>query len=248
MLLTTPAGFRQQHPWDRDFFALATAVIWAVILRGFVPAIIDHLRTGGPAYPAIIHVHAVVFVGWLVLLSAQVSLIRRHRYDVHRRLGTAGGALAVAMVVLGPWAGIAAEQAHFGTPLSDPPFLSVELIEMIVFVPQVAAALWLRRDGSAHKRLMLLATLFLTTAGFGRWTFESLSARLGDGFVPFLLAFFGPTALLVLGVGLYDLVTRHRLHPAYAYGAALGVAGQILAAWLYVSPAWKAVSLTIIGH
>jgi len=183
-----------------------------------------------------------------VLLSVQVGLIRGRHYALHRRLGAAGAALAVAMVVLGPWAGIVSEQTHFGTPLGDPPFLAIEFIEMIVFVPQVAAAIWLRRDAAAHKRLMLLATLFLTTAGFGRWSFEPLNAMLGDGWLPFIVAFFGPTILLVAGLGIYDLLTRHRLHPCYVAAAALGVAGEVLAAWLYVSPAWKATSLRIIGH
>ena len=37
-------------------------------------------------------------------------------------------------------------------------------------------------------------------------------------------------------------------HPAYVAGASLGIASEVLAAWLYVDPAWKAVSLRIIGH
>jgi uncharacterized membrane protein YozB (DUF420 family) len=248
MLLNTPTGFVQHRPWDRSFFPLSVAVIWVVILLGFVPAIMRHVASGEPDYPLIIHIHAVAFVGFLVLLSVQVALIRGRRYDVHRRLGAFGGALALAMVVLGPWAAIVSEQVNFGTKLSDPPFLSVEFIEMIVFALQVGAAIWLRRDAAAHKRLMLLATLFLTTAGFGRWLADPLQALFGDGFLPFLVEFFGGTILLVLGLGTYDIITRHRLHPAYVAGASLGIASEVLAAWLYVDPEWKAVSLRIIGH
>jgi hypothetical protein len=119
---------------------------------------------------------------------------------------------------------------------------------MIVFALQVGLAIWLRRDAAAHKRLMLLATLFLTTAGFGRWLADPLQALLGDGFLPFLAEFFGGTIFLVVGLGTYDFITRHRLHPAYVAGASLGIASEVLAAWLYVDPAWKAVSLRIIGH
>ncbi|MFI5382592.1 MAG: hypothetical protein ACHRHE_25155 [Tepidisphaerales bacterium] len=248
MLLNTPTGFAQHHPWDRSFFPLSVAVIWVVILLGFVPAIMRHVASGEPDYPLIIHIHAVAFVGFLVLLSVQVALIRRRRYDVHRRLGAFGGALALGMVVLGPWAAVVSEQVHFGTPQGDPPFLSVEFIEMVVFPLQVGAAIWLRGDPAAHKRLMLLAILFLTTAGFGRWLYDPLHAMLGDGGLPFLVEFFGGTIFLVLGLGAYDIVTRHRLHPGYAAGAALGVTSQFLAAWLYVSPAWKAMSVQIIGH
>ena len=248
MLLNTPTGFAQHHPWDRSFFPLSVAVIWVVIMLGFVPDIMRHVASDEPDYPLIIHIHAVAFVGFLVLLSVQVALIRGRRYVVHRRLGAFGGALALAMVVLGPWAAIVSERVHFGTKLGDPPFLSVEFIEMIVFALQVGLAIWLRRDAAAHKRLMLLGTLFLTTAGFGRWLADPLQALLGDGFLPFLAAFFGGTIFLVVGLGTYDIITRHRLHPAYVAGASLGIASEVLAAWLYVDPAWKAVSLRIIGH
>jgi uncharacterized membrane protein YozB (DUF420 family) len=247
MSLQTPTGFSQQHAWDRNFFLLSVVVIWIVILLGFVPPIIRHIA-GGEPYPVIVHVHAVAFVGWLVLLSVQIGLIRRRLYDIHRKLGYFGAVLAVTMLVFGPWAGIVAEQVHFGTPQGDPPFLSIEFLEMIAFILQVGAAIWLRRDAAAHKRWMLLAVLFLTTAGFGRWLYDPLRAMFGDGFLPFLFEFYGGSILLVLALGAYDIVTRHRLHPSYIAGAGIGFASQVLAAWLYFSPAWKALSLRIIGH
>ena len=48
------------------------------------------------------HVHGVVFVGWLAVLTAQVLLIRRRRPDLHRKLGVAAMGLAVLMVIIGP--------------------------------------------------------------------------------------------------------------------------------------------------
>lgn len=248
MLLRTPTGFAQHRPSDRNFFLLSVVVIWIVILLGFVPNIIHHYASGQPDYPLVIDIHAAAFVAWLVLLSVQLGLIRARRYDVHRKVGAFGGALALAMLVLGPWAGIVAEQVNFGTPNGDPPFLGVEFIEMITFILVVGAAISLRRDAAAHKRLMLLATLFLTTAGFGRWLYDPLHVMLGDGVLPYIVEFFGGTILLVLALGAYDYSTRRRLHPAYIAGATFGVTGQLLSAWLYYSPEWKAMSLKIIGH
>ena len=54
--------------------------------------------------------------------------------------------------------------------------------------------------------------------------------------------------LLVLSLGVYDLVTRHRLHPAYVLGAIWILTWQFIAKWLYVSPGWKGVSLYLLGH
>jgi len=248
MRLSTPADFTVQHAWDRWFFPLAIVVIWVVILMGFVPQIIHRIARGAPNYPLIIYLHAAAFVGWLVLLSVQETFIRLRRYDIHRRVGAFGALLAVVMLVLGPWAAIVAEQVHFGTPKSDPSFLSIEFSEMIVFILLVGSAIRLRRDAAAHKRLMLLAVLFLTTAGFGRWLADPLQTLLGDGFLPFLVEFYGGTTVLVLGLGAYDLVTRKRLHPAYIAGATLGLSAQVLASWLYVNPEWKVIALKIIGH
>lgn len=248
MLLRTPTDFEQRRPSDRNFFLLSVVVIWTVILLGFVPNIIHHYASGQPDYPLVIDIHAAAFVGWLVLLSVQIGLIRARRYDVHRKVGAFGGALALAMLVLGPWAGIVAEQVNFGTPNGDPAFLSIEFIEMITFILLVGAAISIRHDAAAHKRLMLLATLFLTTAGFGRWLYDPLHVMLGDGVFAYMVEFYGGTILLVLGLGAYDFVTRSRLHPAYIAGATFGVTGQLLSAWLYYSPEWKAMSLKIIGH
>src|ERR1051326_8202165 len=90
--------FAPYHKWDRNFFAAYVALIWCGILGGFVPEIVQHIAQHKPPFPPIVHVHAVVFLGWLALLSVQVALIRRRRPDLHRRLGTAAIGLAALMV------------------------------------------------------------------------------------------------------------------------------------------------------
>src|ERR1700761_1770669 len=82
--------FARHHPWDRNFFLVYVVLIWVGILSGFVPQVIKHINTHAPAYPPIVHIHAVVFVGWLVLLTSQVLLIRSARLHLHRALGIAG--------------------------------------------------------------------------------------------------------------------------------------------------------------
>jgi hypothetical protein len=94
--------FARQHRWDRNFFLAYVALIWLGILSGFGPQVIKHIKTHAPAYPPIVHVHAVIFVGWLVLLTGQVLLIRSARFHLHRALGIAGAVLATVMIVIGP--------------------------------------------------------------------------------------------------------------------------------------------------
>lgn len=78
---------------------------------------------------------------------------------------------------------------------------------MVVFALLVTTALALRRNKEVHKRLMLLAYVAILAAAVARF----------PGVLPLgLLWFFGLTFLPVLALGVtYDLVTRHRVHPAY---------------------------------
>src|SRR2546430_886324 len=75
------APFAPSHPWDRNFFLAYVALLWCGILGGFVPEMVQHIAQRKPPFPLIIHVHGIVFLGWLVLLTAQVVLIRRQQHQ-----------------------------------------------------------------------------------------------------------------------------------------------------------------------
>jgi hypothetical protein len=74
--LATPggsAGFASHHKADAIFFPCLLAFIWAGLLFGFVPEIHRHIVQHKPPYLWIVHLHAVVFVGWMVLLNSAWS-------------------------------------------------------------------------------------------------------------------------------------------------------------------------------
>jgi hypothetical protein len=240
-------GFAPFHRWDRNFFLFMVALIWLGILMGFVPDIIRHFQAHKPPYPIIVHIHGLVFVSWLALLSTQVLLIRTGRLDIHRRLGVAGMVLAPVMVALGLVTSVTVDYLHFGTPQSDPSFLAVQLADLTNFGTLAAAAFLMRGTPSAHKRLILLATIFIADAGFARWWGHDL-AKLGDGFWATWVQDYLSDLLLVAIIGLYDFITRRRLHPAYIAGAAFGLGVELIAVWLYVSPWWKPIATHLIGR
>jgi len=60
------------------------------------------------------------------------------------------------------------ENAKFGTKYANTAFLSVMLGDMLVFATLSTVGISLRKNPSTHKRLLLIATLILTDAGFGR--------------------------------------------------------------------------------
>jgi hypothetical protein len=240
--------FAAQHPWDRNVFLGVVALIWLGVLMGFVPQMIQHAAKHERPYPLAVHLHAAAFVGWVALLTAQVLLVRTRRLALHRKLGYGMVALGALMLVLGPAAVWTVQQQDFGTPKSNPAFLSVQIIAMITFAVVGGAGVLLRNSASAHKRLMLVATLVLADAGFSRWLGHPISAAFGKGMWQRYLALSGATALIIVGIGVYDLITRRRLQPAYAAGAAWALTGQALAAWLLFVPAWKVVATHLLGH
>ena len=240
--------FSPNHKWDRDFFITYVALIWIGILMGFGSDMIRHVQTHERAYPLIVHFHAAAFVGWMVVLTTQVLLIRTRRHDIHRMLGLAAMGLAAAMVVLGPLTAIVTQRLDFGTPNSDPSFVAIQFGGIIAFGTLAGAAFLLRKNSPAHKRLILLATLAISDAGFARWLGGDFHALLGNGFWPSYAGLYLSTDILILGFGAYDWITRRRLHPAYMIGATWIFALELTENFLDLSPAWKPIALKLIGH
>lgn len=247
-----PAVFARTHRWDRNFYLLMIGLVWLGILMGFVPEIVHRLQTHARPYPIIVHIHAAAFVGWLCLLTAQVVLVRSRRTDLHMKLGVAGMALYLVMVVLGIATAVVVDRLHASQPGSDTAFLSIQLSDILNFAVMASAAFALRRIPSAHKRLILLATIFIANAGFARWwegpIMHWVTQHHGvPGYWAFAAGLFLSDLLLVLAMAAYDLATRRRLHPAFVLGAAFGLLVDALAIELYVSPWWKPVARHLIG-
>jgi hypothetical protein len=250
---STPANgvarppFPRDHPWDRNFHLTLLALAWVGILMGFGGSISRHLAQKQPAYPLIVHVHGVVFLGWLVLFTVQILLVRWRKLAAHRQLGVAMAAVAVVMIFLGPATALHMQRLKLNQAGSDPAFLSIQLTDLIAFGGLVAAGMWLRRDPASHRRLMLLGTLYITDAGFARWLGDRLSAWWGGGTPGFWAGSYAHITLLMLAVGVYDLFTRRRVHPAWVAGLAWVGANQAVALALYGAPWWGEFAKKIIA-
>jgi hypothetical protein len=239
--------FAPQHVWDRNFFLLLLVLTWLGVVSGFGLDVIAHFKGTRP-YALIVHVHAALFVGWLVLLTTQVLLIRNRRADIHRRLGMIAAWMIPLMVVVAlATAWTVQRQVALLPGVHDPQFISINITDMLGFAGLAGVGLLLRRDSSAHKRLMLLSTLYLSTAGFARLWLLTIGHAGTDGFWGFFLAYNLGGDVLIAMLGLYDLATRGRLHPAYVLGGGWVLANELAAAWLFFSPGWKAVSVRILG-
>ena len=249
LLGARPGRFASLHRGDRTFFLCIVALIWLGILMGFVPQIHRRLVDGATPYPLIVHFHAVIFVGWLVLLTTQVLLIRARRPDLHRRLGIFGAVLAAIMIVIGPATALVMHAVTFGHTLkSSPAFLAVQFTDILGFAGLAGAALAWRARPAAHKRLMLLATLYISDAGFSRWLNAPIGALAGTGFWGQVAAQYLPSDLVVLAIGTYDVITRGRPQAAYVGGVVWTAALQLIAMRLVFSAWWPPIANHLVGH
>lgn len=241
--ILTPAsallGARASRWRRRGFYiALPIAMLVAVFV-GFAPTYYLKGIFGTPGLSSLYHVHGLLFTAWLLLLIAQTTLIAMGRTSLHRELGAAGGVLAGLMTIAAILVTVDLGRRGVAPPGVSPlAFLIVPFTTIIVFPALIGAALVWRKKAGRHKRLMLIGTLELLPAGFGRWP---LIASLGP------LAYFGLTDLFLVAMLMNDRATRGHFHPATVWGGSFLVASQIGRLALGGTTVWQSFARWLIG-
>lgn len=243
-MITTPASTRVvpsppvTGSHDRLFYGGIAIAMGLTVLGGFARTYYGPITIGGPRatlsggpWTAVVHAHAATFTAWVLLFIVQTALVASRRVAVHRRLGIAGAILAAAMVVAGGLTAIEGAARGGAPPGGDPlAFLVVPLFDLVLFSGFIIAALTLRRNKEAHKRLMLLAYVSIIAAA---------TARL-PGVLPLgPPAFFGMALMFVVAGVIYDFVSRGRVHPVYKWGGTLLLISVPLRLAVSSTPMWR---------
>ncbi|ESQ77703.1 hypothetical protein [Asticcacaulis sp. AC402] len=233
---------------DSHFFLFLMVVIWIGMFAGFGGDIAKkYERMQGLHYPLIVHIHAAAYVGWMVLQTVQILLIRAGKYSLHKLFGSFGILLLMFMLIVGPWAEIDFERRALGTSGAKTAFMVIAMAGVVMFGVLASAAIVLRANAQAHKRLMMLALISITTAGYGRWLTGPIlglleSVGLSFNFTTFWLAFNAAPIVLTLMMAVRDLMHLGRLVPAFVWGAVFMTAVQVASCWVYFWPAWKSIA------
>ena len=221
---------------DRSAFLVWLALLWVALIAGFGVDIARFLHEAPPA-PRVVDLHAFVFTGWMLLLTAQVLLVAGDRVALHRKLGWLAAGWACLMGVMGPWAAAASQSVDLHGPEYDPPFLAIQLGMVAMFLVFVAWGIALRKNPAAHKRVMILSTIALIDAGFGRFSGWIWPAEPQSRLVWFVWEFCG-SVLMVALMAAWDL-WRGRLMKQFAIGAAVLIAMEGFESWIYFWAPWR---------
>lgn len=240
--MATAGVLRQQTANAEAFYAWSATAMALVVVAGFsLQAFMG--RSSFAARP-LVHVHGVIFMGWVMLFTAQAWLAVQGPHSAHRTLGRLSAAWMALMMVMGFWITIDVVQRGL-TPFFFQPqhFLIANPFNLVMFGVLVAAALHFRHQRDWHMRLQLCAMAALLGPAFGRLLpMPLLVPYAWEAAVLFGLLF--PLTGIVRDVR-YGI----RFHPAYLWGMAAIVLPIAVVALLAPSALGDAIYARVVaGH
>ena len=226
------------------FFVYMSLGFLAVALIGFSTTLFLPLARGTFVAPPVIYLHGALVFSWLIFFIAQASLIRVRNVFVHRRLGWLGASLVIAIVASGVAVSLHVMRRDLAAGGGDDvlrEFLGT-LISFLIFGSLVAAALVRRRDCESHKRLLLLATIWVLGPAWLRFRHFFPAVQNPD------LVFIAIADSVILVAIARDLMTHKRVHPVYIWVGGLIVAWDMAFPFASQSAAWLRVARWLLGE
>ena len=219
-------------------FYVAMAIVAALIaIVGFSRRYFLALAAGTLDVSALVHLHAILAFGWVVLFIVQTVLVTRKRTALHRSLGLAGVALGAMLALTAVEIAILllARELKQGGPPHLQEFFATLLSWVLMFACLFGFAIASVNKPETHKRLMLLATIVTLAAAFAR-IIQFVSGdmtRLARNDLAAL-----PCDALVLIAILYDWKVFGKIHGAYIAGGSFIVATQLVTLAFRSTPMW----------
>ena len=219
---------------ERVFYSSMAILLCVCVFIGFSPTYFQAGMMRAPLPSPVLHVHGAVFTLWMLLFVVQVAFISARRVKWHRSFGTVAFCLPPIMIVLGVIAAI--DALHRGVKIGPhDPFVSVAipLLGITGFTVVIYASWRARRRPDAHKRLILIATIGLVAAAFGRFPWDRI------GLPPAAGAVTGVGSLLLILI-VYELISIRRIHRSTMWAAPLVFLSIALAVPIGMTPVWHA--------
>ncbi|HEV2617275.1 MAG TPA: hypothetical protein VGU63_11785 [Candidatus Acidoferrales bacterium] len=223
-----------------DYFFWAMALLACVIVFiGFAHTYFFAGLFRAKLPSLLVHLHGAMFSCWLLLLIAQITLVSVGRVEWHQKLGIFGIILAALMVLVGMATLVAALRRHASFGMGTDALFAADVLQLSAFAVLAFWAFSVRKDGAAHKRLILLATVALLGPALSRWPFAFVFS---SAFV-----FFGILDSFLIFMMAFDLWSRRRLHPATIGGSLIIAVMQFSMGPLAHSAFWHQFTAWVQG-
>lgn len=241
----------------RWFYVFMAWVCVAIAIGLFAPTFWLQLPAGTFVGTPLLYLHAILFSVWPLFFVSQATLAATGRMEHHRAWGLLGVALATAMLLIG----IATATEVLSRRLDDGfgdaarAFYIVPFSGVVIFAAFVAAAIANVSRPETHKRLMLLASLWVVQAAVARMFF-ALNVGIGPGMRPGLgqplpvetsvLPSLVVDAIMLAAIA-YDWRAHGRLHPAYLIGGGIMLFVQFARIPFSHTEAWYAITSFLVS-
>jgi hypothetical protein len=196
---------------DERFFLAAAGTMGLVVVAGFTNLVLQGTTTFAAPWP--VHLHAVVFMGWVGIFMAQVWMATRGPLALHRRLGWISVAYIPVILVLGTATIIRMLRLGTTPPMWTPRYFFVmNMMALIGFAILSIAGIRMRRRTDWHRRLMLCAMAALVITAFNRLMPVSLLFA--------VMSLASAIAILLFPIAgmIADRRRTGRIHPAWLWG------------------------------
>lgn len=214
---------------EAGYFRTLATVMAIVQVAGFVV----QLAVGRSSFaaPLVVHLHAVVFMGWVAIFLAQPWLVAKGLKDQHRLLGRIALVWSCAVFILGVW--VTWENVRGGrTPFFFQPqlFLVANPVTLVAALALFATAVHMRKRQDWHARLQIGSFMLLMGPSFGRMLPMPFLTPYA-----FEIAAAAPLIFAAVAAG-RDALVRKAVHPAWGWALGVLAAALLLARVIGESP------------
>jgi len=224
MPATVAAPVRVEH--RRLLYTGLSGIMAGFAIVGFWSGYFGPLLLGTLVQPLLIHIHAIVFTGWLVLFFLQAYFAATKRIQLHLAMGRAGIWYGLLLIIVGFTTGVTRSTGR--TDGEGPPLLLAIIEDMLMFAGFFGVAIWYRKKPKIHRPAMVVAATALLVAAVARMQFlPSEAIRLLIWAMPVLIAMtvefkqtrgVHPVYLIGLGVFVVRTFSISLIAPTAAWG------------------------------
>jgi len=222
----------------RPLYMALSGLMALIAIVGFWPRYFGPLVLGTLVQPLLIHIHATVFIGWLVLFFLQAYFAATKRVRLHLAVGQIGIWYGAMLVIVGLTTGVLRSAEHLPDANGTAERLLYQAIaDMVMFGVFFGIAIWYRKKPKVHRPAMVVAATSLLIAAVGRMTFlpSVIPLRIGVWAIPVLIA---------MGV---EFKNTRRVHPIYVLGLAVFVVRRYSVPVVAPSATWASFAHWVFG-